>query len=285
VVPHRVQTERALSPRYARRAESPFLFFLSARGTGDRLWSFKAEAFEITKGAEGHLAEAPAPAPDGSRVAVVVKEAGRRRLAVMNQDGQGSQTLAASLDIQGAPDWSPDGRLIAVAGRDAGGTGLFAIPVDGGAPRRLASGPPMDPAWLATDPAWSPNGDFIVYSGVFSGGNATARVPGAPLQAVRLDGSKYDLPLVVGQTGARQDLRVSPGGYRFVDQTTLVFRPNPESLDFWLFNLVTGEQRQITKLGNKGSLRGFDITPDGQQIVFDRTRQNSDVVLIDRPKE
>jgi hypothetical protein len=68
-----------------------------------------------------------------------------------------------------------------------------------------------------------------------------------------------------------------------VDQTTLVFRPNPESLDFWLFNLVTGEQRQITKLGNKGSLRGFDITPDGKHLVFDRSRQHSNVVLIEIP--
>jgi hypothetical protein len=28
----------------------------------------------------------------------------------------------------------------------------------------------------------------------------------------------------------------------------------------------------------------FDITPDGKQIVFDRLRDNSDIVLIDRPK-
>ena len=27
-------------------------------------------------------------------------------------------------------------------------------------------------------------------------------------------------------------------------------------------------------------MRTFDITPDGKQIVFDRLRENSDVVLI-----
>ena len=111
------------------------------------------------------------------------------------------------------------------------------------------------------------------------------RTAGAPLLAVRPDGTKYDLPLAVGQTAAREALRVSPGGYRFLDQTHLVFRRNPESLDFWVFDLVTGEQRQLTNLTNKGSLRGFDITPDGKHIVFDRTQQNSDVVLIDRPKK
>jgi hypothetical protein len=29
----------------------------------------------------------------------------------------------------------------------------------------------------------------------------------------------------------------------------------------------------------------FDITPDGRQIVFDRLQQNSDIVLIDLPKQ
>jgi hypothetical protein len=32
-------------------------------------------------------------------------------------------------------------------------------------------------------------------------------------------------------------------------------------------------------------LNTFDITPDGNYIVFDRARQNSDVVLIDLPKK
>jgi serine/threonine protein kinase/Tol biopolymer transport system component len=273
-----VQTERALAPRYARRAVSPLLFYLSAHGTGDSVWGFTTTSFEITKGVEGHLSETPAPAPDGSRLAVVVREAGQRHVAVMNQDGQGSQTLAASIDIQGAPDWSPDAGWIAASGRDTDGAGLFAIPIDGGTPRRLVSAP-------AADPVWSPGGDFILYAGTFSGGSATARAAGATLKAVRPDGRQHVLPMVVGETGAREDLRVSPGGYRFLDRTHLVYRPVPESLDFWLFDLVTAERRQITRLDNKGAVRGFDVTPEGKHIVFDRTLQNSDVVLIDRPKK
>ena len=50
VVPVRVQTERALAPRYARRAESPLLFFLSARGTGDRVWGFKEDGVRDHEG-------------------------------------------------------------------------------------------------------------------------------------------------------------------------------------------------------------------------------------------
>ena len=34
---------------------------------------------------------------------------------------------------------------------------------------------------------------------------------------------------------------------------------------------------------NPGAMQTFDITPDGKQIVFDRLRENSDIVLIDLP--
>ena len=44
---------------------------------------------------------------------------------------------------------------------------------------------------------------------------------------------------------------------------------------------MTGESRQLTNLGNTGTLRGFDITLDGTHIVFDRTQQNFDIVLVD----
>jgi Tol biopolymer transport system component len=57
-----------------------------------------------------------------------------------------------------------------------------------------------------------------------------------------------------------------------------------QGLDFWLLDFATKQSRQLTRFSNHGILRTFDITPDGKYIVFDRSRQNSDIVLIDLPK-
>ncbi len=64
------------------------------------------------------------------------------------------------------------------------------------------------------------------------------------------DGTSVELPA----------LRVRQGGYRFFPSGTL------------------------TRLSDQGLLATFDITPVGKHIVFDRSRQNSDIVLIDLPK-
>ena len=41
--------------------------------------------------------------------------------------------------------------------------------------------------------------------------------------------------------------------------------------------------RQLTRFRHRDTMRTFDVAPDGKQIVFDRLRDNSDIVLIDRP--
>ena len=54
--------------------------------------------------------------------------------------------------------------------------------------------------------------------------------------------------------------------------------------NFWLLDLRTSQLRQLTNLRPGFDMRGFDISPDGKQILFDRYRENSDVVLIDLPR-
>jgi Tol biopolymer transport system component len=257
-----VQTGRVLAPRLG----GPLLFFLSARGARDGLWKVEdGRASEVWRGVDGALSEPPSVSPDGRRLAVVVRREGKRHLSIMSADGTNAQTLAASIEIegaagQGAADWSPDGRRIVTGGRDANGPGLFIIPLDTGVPVRLREG-----SWV--NPVWSPDGNLIVYAG-------RSVVGQVALLGVRPDGTPVELPTVM----------VRPGGYRFLPNGNLVYLPRIQTLDFWLLDFATKQSRRLTSFSNQGALRTFDITPDGKYIVFDRSRQNSDIVLIELPK-
>ena len=258
---------RALAPRFS--GTSLFYLSLSTLGTGDGLWRVQnGQTFEVRKGADSVLTEPAAVSRDGSRVAVVVRQEGKRRLAVMSADGTNARTLAASIEIQGvvgqsAADWSPDGTRIVAGGRNAQGPGLFMIPVDGGTPERLVE-------THAFNPVWSPKDDLIVYASGFGGAGGVSR-----LRGVRPDGTPVPLPEVTVRNG---------GAHRFLPSGSgLVYLTHIETKDFWLLDLVTGATRQLTHLSDRGYLNTFDITPDGQYLVFDRSRQNSDVVLIDVP--
>jgi Tol biopolymer transport system component len=263
VHPYPLQTARALAPRF----NGTSLFYLSAVGTGDGLWRVQdGQASEVSKGANVGLSEPPAVSRDGSRVAIVVRREGKRHLVIVSADGRSSRTLAPSLDIQGAAgqgaaDWSPDGMWIVTGGRDAQGPGLFKVPIDDGAPVRLVDG-------KADNPIWSPDGNLIVYAGKFFTGQVE-------LLGVRPDGTPVELPRV----------RARPGGYRFLPNGKgLVYLPFIPSLDFWLVEFAAKAPCQLTRLSNQGALSTFDITTDGKAIVFDRSRENSDIVLIDLPK-
>jgi Tol biopolymer transport system component len=262
VEPYPVPTTRALAPRFG----GPTLFYLSARGTADGLWRFRdGQSYEVRKGADGPLFDPPAVSRDGSRVAVVhATRERRRRLAIMSADGTGFRGLAESIDIQGTADWSPDGAWIVAGGNDdAQGAGLFKIPVDGGAPVRLVAG-------QALNPVWSPDGQLIVYAGALVTGQV------APLLGVQPDGTAVELPAVT----------VRPGGHRFLaGGEGLVYLRSATSPDFWLLDLTTKKTRQLTRLSNQGVLAAFDVTPDGKHIVFDRAREDSDIVLIELGRE
>jgi Tol biopolymer transport system component len=184
----------------------------------------------------------------------------------MTADGTNTQTLASSIEIrgaggQGSVDWSPDGSWIVAAGSDAQGAGLFKIALDGSAPVPLASG-------QVINPICSPDGSLIVYGGPTVGGRV-------PLLGVRPDGTKVDLPNVTARLG---------GGYRFVSNTKIVYLERGQSTDFTMLDLTSRTTRPLTHLSDQGALRTFDITPDGKQIVFDRSRANSDIYLIELPK-
>jgi len=262
VKPFTVQNVRALAPRFGGSS----LFYLSSLGAGDGLWRVRnGETTEIWKGADGALLETPAVSPDGGRVAIVLRRNGRGQLHVLSGDGAELQPIAEGIVAQGSSCWSPDAKWIVTGGSDATGPGLFKIPLEGGSPVRLVSGP-------ALNPVWSPDGSLIVYAGT----NVSSF---APLLAVRPDGTSAKLPdISLRRLG--EHVRFSPDGKSLIYMQGLL-----ASQDFWLLDLASMKSRPLTKLQNRAAMRTFDITSDGKQIVFDRLRENSQVVMIDLPKE
>ncbi len=260
VKPYPLPSVRALMPRFGPDA----LFYLSSQGAGDGLWRYQnGEALEIWKGTTAALLEPPAVSSDG-RVAFLLRQKGNLRLHVETNEGMESQDLAGTVGVRGTPCWSPDGKWIVVGGNDGKGDGLFKIPIDRGAPVRIATGP-------AANPACSPDGNFIVYAGANVGGQS-------PLLAVRPDGVRVDWPKITVQRDGER-IRFLPSGKGLV-----YMQGQGDIQDFWIMDIATKKARQLTHLTATGTMRTFDISPDGKRIVFDRLRENSDIVLIDLPK-
>ncbi len=256
-------TSRSAAPRFAPDSS---LLYLASRGGADGLWRLSAAgASELWRPSEGAVAGAAAISPKGRSICVAVRRRGRSTLRCTIADGSGVRTLAESLDVRGAPSWSPDGKWIAIAARDGQAVHVFKIPAEGGRPVRLVDS-------VSSNPVWSPDGKFILYSG-------TARGRGVPLNAVTPDGAPFPLPFpsfLVDRLG--DSYRFLPNGRGFVVKLGGFRRQ-----DFWLFDVTTGERRQLTRLRPGESVHRFDVSPDGKRILFERVRENSDIALIELP--
>jgi serine/threonine protein kinase len=257
-----VPTARARGPRFAGDGT---LFYLASRSGADGLWRLRdGVATEITTASDGAVVGAASVSPDGKTVCAPVRRQEKTRLYCTSSDGTNGRILADSLDVRGAGSWSPDGKWIAMAAQDSAGVRLYKIPASGGTATNLVS-------TVSSNPVWSPDGTFILYSGA-----PRARV--VPVLAVTPEGVAHPLPpLSVDRLG--DSYRFLPGGKQLV-----VKQGGFRRQDFFSFDLTSGQQRPLTKLRHGDSLLRFDVSPDGKRIVFERVRENSDIVLIELPR-
>src|SRR5262245_37325009 len=249
---------RAIAPRFGQQ----YIVFLSSKGGAQSLWKSQGdETLELWRSSDGSVASPAAVSPDGRRICFSIRRQGRNGLYMMNADGTNGHPLATSLDIRDAPSWSPDGKFIAVAAHEGDGSRLYKVPVDGAAPVRLVDE-------LSRLPVWSPDGRLILYS---------APSPGAThaVKAVTPEKQPQPQPELYTLRGGDR-YRFLPGGRQVVALLGDYLRQN-----FWIIDLDTGRRRQLTNLKPGYSIGSFDVAPDGRQILFDRVRQNSDIVLID----
>ncbi|MEI9974888.1 MAG: hypothetical protein WDO73_24245 [Ignavibacteriota bacterium] len=167
-----------------------------------------------------------------------------------------------SLELRGSPEWTPDGRSITTAANDRGVPHLTQVPVDGGALSVLLRE-------YSVDPAWQPSGRFVIYSGPDIGTTFSVK-------AVTPDGVAHPLPGLTTLTRGARHVKVLLGGRELA-----FLRGGMEHKDLWFVDLETGVERQLTHLPDDFDLRDFDISPDGREVVLERVRERSDIVLLD----
>ena len=63
----------------------------------------------------------------------------------------------------------------------------------------------------------------------------------------------------------------------------MVLKGEVQHTDFSVVDLQTGQERALTEFSGGYTIRDFDLSVDSREIVFDRVRETSDVILIDRP--
>ena len=140
---------------------------------------------------------------------------------------------------------------------------LFKVPIDGGPPVRLTDG-------LAINPVWSPDGRLIVYSMPISSASF-------PVRAITPEGGALPLPEIFVLAGGDR--------YRFLPDASglVVMKGGWGQQDFWLLDFATGKTRRLTQFKGGYTTTSFDVSRDGKQILFDRIRDNADIVLITLP--
>nr|AQQ74853.1 hypothetical protein [uncultured bacterium] len=260
VSPIPLHSQRGVSPRLA----GDGLLYRAPKAGTDAVWSLDPASGprELWSGRGGRVIDGPVPSADGSQIAFTVQSGGRTWLYVMSSADRGAHRLVPRLDVRGAPAWSPDGKWIAIAALHEGKPRLFKIPFPAGSPAVLTSE-------YALDPVWSPGGDFLAYT--------TADVGTVfEVHAVGADGKPRAMPKVTLSRGSRRlDFLGSD------EHTLVVLKGALSRKEFWAVDLRTGAERALTDLGAAPVIGDFDVAPDGRSIVFDRARDESDLVLID----
>jgi serine/threonine protein kinase/Tol biopolymer transport system component len=242
--------------------------------------------------------------PDG-RLAVSSMGGGNPDIWVINSDGRGQKQLTSNNGANYHPAVSRDGRYIVFTGYRGGAFNIWRMDADGSNQVQLTKGD------FASFPTWTPDGQWVYYS-VLAGGNATLwKVStdgrGQPVAVtnyysrgpvVSPDGRLISCTYWDGKTGSlRYAVIPAEGGAPIKlfgnpdpnGQRLLRWTPDSQALfyvdmhdgnsNIWSQPLNASPAKQVTTF-DSDQVFGFDLSPDGRQLVITRGTTVSDVVLM-----
>jgi len=215
--------------------------------------------------------------PDGQRLALTAKSAGRDRLYVVDATtGEVLGRHALPADALFYPSWSPVSDSIVVAGVAEGRSDLYVVHARTGEVARLT-----DDTWDEREPAWSPDGQRIVF-----GSDRGAPVVLHPLRREAGYGHYgiHELDLATGQSrqildtaGEDRSPAWSPDGRRLAFITDRNGKP-----DIFLFDPADASLTQLTDV--LGGIASLSWSRQNDRMVFSAfTRGGWDVFSVQEP--
>ena len=72
------------------------------------------------------------------------------------------------------------------------------------------------------------------------------------------------------------------GAFVAIAASIVLLRGDVGHKNFWLVDLGTGAERQITELVPDIAISDFDLSRDGSAVLFDRIQESSRIALIER---
>jgi Tol biopolymer transport system component len=250
---------------FSPRLGPDYLLYVTSRADRQGIWKLAGGASrELWSSRQSTIIGRPAIAPDGRRIAFSAANGQQTTLYVMDSDGAQVRTVTTSLALRGNPAWAPNGQSIVSAVVQSGEPRLMKIPLDGGPPLALVSE-------YSLDPTWSPDGQFLLYSGPDVGTTFE-------LRAAAPDGRPYPLPALTLSRGARRVV------FWHDSRSVIVVRGEMSRRNFWLVDLQTAAERQLSELTPEPMTGDFDVSRSGEEIVFDRREESSEIALIDRAR-
>ena len=196
----------------------------------------------------------PSVCGDGKHIVFYSYRTGPPHLWRMDHDGGNPKELIGDLAFRSRPTCTPDGKW-AVYAKD----GIWKIPIEGGDPVRLST------AEGVRYPVFSPDGKMLAYSY----GDSTA-IPRKGISIVSIKAGAPEKRLNIDTESVR---------WAHDGRSVMYIKSEGGISNIWSQSLSGGKPQQITHFNDEFSW-GFDLSPDGKQLVMVRGSANKDVVLI-----
>lgn len=242
----------------------------------NRIWTVNPDGSALTPVSPTSLGVGSAAwSPDGTRIAFTGGEGGfldpSEGIWVMNADGGNPHKVPGTATHDNHPSWAPDGHTIVFVRQLAAGTPgpLHVTDVDG-------SGPPTELPLSGFHPTFSPNGRRIAFQAV----------NGSGFEVFVADADGSDPVNLTGTAGGFEP-DFSPNGQRIAFMSGRA-HPGGDAgrARIWVMDADGANPTNFTNTApnpnSASALQDYGPTwsPDGRQIAFERTLQNSDRLVM-----